>query len=399
MLSFFFSHIRTHLFRNISMFLVSSICVSVLLVLLFFYQNIAGALLHFNYNIVNEHRFTLRGDTNFFTLFSKNSAWLPRSIVPELEALGRFEKIQSFSLVELPVLAKFSLFSFGLETDIPVFSVTDNALSGSGIPVGISRSMVDFYNVQFAGSSPMFPKVSETFIKGQGVKITFGASKIFPSLPRIATPIDGTIVRIGDDFPGFWIVIPEMIVKQKMQEIGYDLGPPYKIVAYMKDIRDRNIVATKYAAYNPEFDVDSIAKAKEQIFFLRNVFLGISFVIATILGIFFVFLLFSFFRERRDVFRIVYIFGLSGIRSRLLTLAEPMFLLVAGSIIGGFLGYEIVGWLTDRWTSELLHRGIIFSLLPNSVSSLGIMGLSVCLIFWLIILILESIWRKKSLMR
>lgn len=63
--------------------------------------------------------------------------------------------------------------------------------------------MVDFYNVQFAGSSPMFPKVSETFIKGQGVKITFGASKIFPSLPRIATPIDGNIVRIGDDFPGF----------------------------------------------------------------------------------------------------------------------------------------------------------------------------------------------------
>ena len=49
----------------------------------------------------------------------------------------------------------------------------------------------------------MFPKVSETFIKGQGVKITFGASKIFPSLPRIATPIDGNIVRIGDDFPGF----------------------------------------------------------------------------------------------------------------------------------------------------------------------------------------------------
>ena len=58
--------------------------------------------------------------------------------------------------------------------------MTDGVLVGSGIPIGISRSMVDFYNVQFAG-----------------------ASKIFPSLSRIATPITGNIVRIGDDFPGF----------------------------------------------------------------------------------------------------------------------------------------------------------------------------------------------------
>lgn len=63
--------------------------------------------------------------------------------------------------------------------------------------------MVDFYNLQFAGSSPMFPKVNESFLIGQTVRITFGASKIFPSLPNIATPIDGTVTRIGNDFPGF----------------------------------------------------------------------------------------------------------------------------------------------------------------------------------------------------
>ena len=63
--------------------------------------------------------------------------------------------------------------------------------------------MVDFYNIQFAGSSEMFPKVDPTFLIGQTVRLTFGASKIFPSLPNIATPIDGTITQIGDDFPGF----------------------------------------------------------------------------------------------------------------------------------------------------------------------------------------------------
>jgi hypothetical protein len=371
----------------------------VLVVLYFFYQNIVGALSHYSYNIVDERRFTLRSDTNFFTLFSRNSAWLPSTLAPELEASSRFEKVQSFSLVELPVLAKFSLFSFGLETDIPVFSVTDGVLSGSGIPVGISRSMVDFYNVQFAGSSPMFPKINESFLIGQSVTVTFGASKIFPSLPTIATPIDGNIVRIGDDFPGFWLVLPESIVRSKMQEIGYSLSPPYKIVAYMKDARDRAIVEQQYRTYNPEFDADAIVKFQAKIYFLRNVFFGISFFIVSILGIFFIFLLFSFFRERRDVFRVIYIFWLSGLRARVLTLAEPLVLLISGSICGSILSTMIVGWLAHRWTLELMTRGISYGLLPVQSYFIMSMCFIVCMLFGGIIVMLEYVWRRKSLMR
>jgi len=93
-----------------------------------------------------------------------------------------------------------------------------------------------------------------------------------------------------------------------MKEIGYPLAAPYKIVAYMKNPQDRAEVEKKYSSYHPEFDIDSIKKTQEKIYFLRSIFFGISFFIASILGIFFIFLLFSFFRERRDVFRIVYIF-------------------------------------------------------------------------------------------
>lgn len=123
-----------------------------------------------------------------------------------------------------------------MESDIPVFAVTDNVLTGSRIPVGLSRSMIDFYNLQFAGSSPMFPRVTESFLLGQSVEVTVGASKIFPSLPSIATPFKGTISHIGDDFPGFGIVLPESIIRNSMQEIGYTLGNPYKIVAYLKNV-------------------------------------------------------------------------------------------------------------------------------------------------------------------
>ncbi len=94
------------------MFLISSISIIVIIVLLFCYQNIAGALSHYSYDTVDEQRFTLRSDSNFFSLFSKNSHGLPSTLTSELESSNQFERVQSFSLVELPVVAKFSLFSF-----------------------------------------------------------------------------------------------------------------------------------------------------------------------------------------------------------------------------------------------------------------------------------------------
>ena len=76
----------------------------------------------------------------------------------------------------------------------------------------------------------------------------------------------------------------------------------------MKDIRDTKMVREKYSMYNPEFDIDASAKTQAKIYFFRNIFLGISLFLVSIFFLFFVVLLFSFFRERRDVFRVIYIF-------------------------------------------------------------------------------------------
>lgn len=164
------------------------------MILIFLYQNIASALAYYSYGIVDEHRFTLRSDTNILTLFSKNKPGLPPTLLDTLHADNRVEDIQAFTLVELPVIAKFSLFQFGLDIDMPIFAVSDGYLTGSEIPIGMPRAMIDFYNIQFAGSSAMFPKISESFLIGQSIELTFGASKIFPSLPRIASTITGKVV-------------------------------------------------------------------------------------------------------------------------------------------------------------------------------------------------------------
>lgn len=399
MLHFFTSHLRSHLFRSISMFSISCICIIVYVVLLFLYQNSSKALTYYNYNIIDDRRFVISSDSNYFDMFSRNAKWLPKELSKEMESDPKLNKVQAYSLVELPVLAKFSLFEFALETDIPIFSVTDSALPWINTPIGISRAMIDFYNMKIAGSSAMFPQIPELLIKGQSVRMTFWSSKIFPPLSHVGTPIDGVITKIDENFPGFWLTLPESIVRAKMWEIGYSLPPPYKIIAYMRDISDMSYIQDKYSQYHLEFDLSMKHKLAKQINLIRNIFFGISLFFSSILGIFFVFLLFSFFRERRDVFRIVYIFWLSGIKARILTLAEPIFLLIFGCFGWAICSYFLVSLLIQKWVVEFLSRGVSYVLFPVEIYSIVIICLSVCMLFGGVIVILEYVWRRKELMR
>lgn len=62
------------------MFLVAVISMLVMLVLFFTYQNIVGAIARYSYDTVDEHRFTLRSDSNLFSLFTKNNTGLPATL-------------------------------------------------------------------------------------------------------------------------------------------------------------------------------------------------------------------------------------------------------------------------------------------------------------------------------
>lgn len=399
MLRFLFLHIRSHLFRSVSMIFVSLICMSVMIFLLFIYTNVVGVLSYYNRSIVDEHRFVIQSEGNFFTIFSKKSSWLPDSLVTSLKSSDKIHKIQAFTLVELPVLANFSLFSFWLESDIPVFAVTDSILTWASIPVGLSRSMIDFYNLQFAGSSPMFPRVTESFLIGQSVDVTIGASKIFPSLPKIANGLKWTISYIGDDFPGFGIVLPESVIRNSMKEIGYTLGNPYKIVAYLKDTSDIEIIRSTYNQYNLRFDRDGFREFEQKINIIRNVYLGISLFLGGVLVIFFMFLVFSFFRERRDVFRIVYIFGLRWMRSRLLTLSEPILLYCIGSWLGIILAIFSIKYSITVGNQILVDRWILYQLTSLDAYYMVLIYWIVSCLYIIWICISEWIWRNKSLMR
>ena len=135
------------------------------------------------------------------------------SKLQEILSDENFQNTKIFRLVTIPVSAKFGFFDFGLESDVPVFSVTDSALTGAKIPVGMSRVMLDLYNSQFAGSSAYFPQMKDFFLIGQKIDFTFGKSKIFESSNRVSEPITGTITTINNEFPGVGLILPESIVE------------------------------------------------------------------------------------------------------------------------------------------------------------------------------------------
>lgn len=290
MLRFFFSHI----FKNIPRSL--SIVVSIFIVCItvfgstYLYKNISSAIEYYAGHGNDERRITLAGSHNILSLFNNESS-MNNDTVKDILDNPLLENIQIFRLVDIPVSAKFGFLGFSMESDIPVFSVTDMALTGATTPVGMSRIMIDLYNTQFAGSSPYFPQMRDVFLRGQKIEFTFGKSKIFQSSNTIAEPIIGTVTTISHDFPAFGLVLPESIVQKKMNEAGFVLGNPYKITAYMTDISHKDTLAGQYGDLNIKFESDQIAATKTKIYLAGTIVAISGLFMIVMMGIFFAFLL------------------------------------------------------------------------------------------------------------
>lgn len=160
---FFLSHISQNKFRSISLIFSVSILFFVLLSGVFLQKNITSAIEYYASHGESENRVTLSASQNALSIFQKDEG-MSDALVNDILGDKLFENIQIFRLVHTPVTAKFGFFAFSLESDVPVFSVTDSVLSGAKVPVGMSRTMLDLYNTQMAGSSAMFPKMRENLL-------------------------------------------------------------------------------------------------------------------------------------------------------------------------------------------------------------------------------------------
>ncbi len=164
MIKFFLTHILKNPIRSLSIIISIFILFVTITGSFYLYKNVASAIEYYASHGNNERRVTIAASSNLLNIFNSESG-MKESIVEEIESDSMLEDIQIFRLVSIPVSAKFGFFAFSMESDIPVFSVTDSALTGATIPVGMSRTMIDLYNTQFAGSSNLFPQMRENFLK------------------------------------------------------------------------------------------------------------------------------------------------------------------------------------------------------------------------------------------
>lgn len=92
-------------------------------------------------------------------------------------------------------------------------------------------------------------------------------------------------------------------------------------------------IEEKYSTITLRFEIDEIAKTKEKVHFISNIFHIIRLFVIGLFGIFFAFLLGGFFRERKYIFEMISLFGLKSRKSYSMTLGEPILFSAIGVLL------------------------------------------------------------------
>jgi hypothetical protein len=359
-------------------------------------KNTLRALEYYEYSPLDERRFILSENVDLFSLFSRESSGIDARTLNSLKNDANIESTTAFTLVEIPVLAKFGMFQFSLETDMPIFAVSDTSLTGSEIPMGISQLLIDFYNKEFSGTTPYFPLFTKEMLLGQKITLEFGKSKLFSLSTTPSTPVKGTITSVKNDYPWFGIMVGESLVKEKLWEIGATLGNPYKIVGYMKDPRYKDQIENTYSTkYSLEFDTEAIEKLKERTKIIRYILFVVGSIIFSIFLTIFSFLLLSYARERSDIYRLFQMLGINQVRSHIIVLLEPVLLLLGGLVSGGIFFRLIESYFLKNFSHFLIQKGIDFPLFQISFAPLLSLLFTLFCIISVVIFLVDLTMRRK----
>lgn len=389
-----YRQIHTHKAKSLG-FLITVILFFFLTVWLFFvYKNIIHALDYYvASSYVDPTRVEMTSWGNILTLFTDNDG-INNNTLESIMSDTLLHDQESYVLVEYPLMAKFSLFSFALETDIPVFAYSGKTLTGTDI--GISKKMLDYYNIQFAGSTAMFPMMNEAFLKWQKIQITVGASKLFNIDTAPTLPFEWTITSISPNYPGFWLVIPRAILEKKLSEIWQKLWNPYKVIAFMNHASDREKIEKKYKNLQLSFDVDKIQDLKNKILAVQMIFLAVFLLIGGIIFVLFLYLLTGIFSESTSIYRMIRIYGTGTLYTRMLTLGEPTILLAFGIIIGMVSAWWIEKLLMNSLRSFLENHGLLFQIESLWWGVLFFMAFMVFIVFFGILFLLDIVHVRKN---
>lgn len=392
MFSFIFSHILSLKIRSLSIIFAVIIFSFLLALFLVLYSNILSALQYYGPTHIDATRVTFVSQVSIFDMFARDGWGIDSALLMKIKSDSIFSRTRSFSFVDTNTIWWFDIFSFHLDTDIPVFTLDDSRWDIGWF--GISPSMIHYYNIELAGSHPMFPTLDEHFLEGKKISLTFGASKIFQVWGVPSTPLRWSIVSIDSDYPGFGIVGSRTEIEKKLAEIGIIPRQPYKIVAYMKNQNSRSEIEDRYRTFLPKFDSDLIAERQKQfralfltLLVIGSIFWGIILILISLLFL-------GYFREKAPLFRLAHVYGIAFPSRQILLFAESGIFILLG-IIGSFLFISSLQASLFPFLSRFLqNHGVLFPLLR--LSFMDIVSLLLFTISLLLLIIFIVSRKNKS---
>lgn len=392
-LRFILLKIRAHKIRSIIVILSTLLMSLFVSSLLFIYSNIVAFNNYYQLDGVDPHRVSITSDTSFFELFGKEKSGLSEAVERQIKNDPLIDRSHFLTFVEIPVLAQMDIFSFHLATDIPVFGISDEFFAdispkknaGDYIPIGISKSMLEFYNLQIAGSASFFPRMNEFFLKGQVMTLEFGKSKLFDYSEKSPILRSGSVVTIDQDLPGFGLSIPLSIVENSLGKLGYKTPRPYRAIIYLKNIEDVEKIKSSYEWYNLVFDRDKIAQAEKNIKLLRSIFLIIAGVSSSLLILFLGFIFAGILRENSRMFTLFHMIGVHRSYIWSTIYIELGGLALLGSILWAIVSVVGTSHITTFVSERIALIGLWF--IPISLTWLQIVWIFLAQILILLIFI------------
>ncbi len=392
MLRFLIRTLSLNWIRTLSIFSAFFLSTFLLFFFLFALENIESGVQYYTLQGINEKRVTLTKSSSLFDLLDRSAWGIDQITLSRIQSDPSIESYKILRFIDVPVLGTFHIFQFWLSIDVPVFSVENS--SGKITGIGISTSMLNYYNLELAWSYPLFPVFQERDLIGKMVSLEFGASKLFTLSWAYTDRYESSIERIDPDYPWFGIVIDNDIAKEKFKKLHKILPHPYRIVMQYRDIPERNTIETRYPWMILNFDSDTL-REKEKTFSTLRTLMGIFVgVILLILYGFLLLLFLGYFREKSDMYMLIRQFKV-GLFSEILLLWGEIGIILFLSTLMTLIILPIIEYLLLLSSQRfLMAHQIFFPMI--TLSSWDILLLSIGNMFILFVLLLIIFLLRRS---
>lgn len=338
-----------------SILIIFSILISIFFTVfsVLLYKNIENFFINQNIWEDSERMFEIIVKDSAAWLFFKDKSKNLENIdlLYELEKDENIEKMHFFYNIDIPVSSKINFLWQEIDTDIFIFLVSDNyfeekELGKKYIPISISNSLINLYNVQLANDT-LFPKIPEKLVYTVWIELFFGRSTFFDYWSQAVTK-RWKIVKMSTESPLVWLTIPYSQWKNILDKIGKWKITLYKAVWYVHNEKHINKIKKEYSDFTVKTNEDKVLKIKNKLSILEDVLKLLNIIITLILVCFLIYVTFSIINENKKIFQTFRLHWAWNIKILRLILTEILLYVFVAIIVMILFWILFKYWMIDK---------------------------------------------------